>query len=199
MTGRSLVDHRDIHTLRILEEIEKNAGFTQRQLASQLDISLGLVNSFIKRLARKGYVKITTVPKNRLRYMLTPKGLAEKTRLTYEFIQYSFNFYKTARRRIKTVLGAVEKDGGRRVIFYGGGDLTEIAYISLQETQLSMVAIVDDHRSGQKLLGHTIRRSSVLNSLDYDKIIITSVNSRDAIYQTLLKHGVPASKILGLE
>lgn len=192
------MDHRDIHTLRILEEIEKNAGFTQRQLASQLDISLGLVNSFIKRLARKGYVKITTVPKNRLRYMLTPKGLAEKTRLTYEFIQYSFNFYKTARKRIKTVLGAVEKDGGRRVVFYGGGDLAEIAYISLQETQLSMVAIVDDHRSGQKLLGHVIRRSSILNSLDYDKIIITSVNSRDAIYQTLLKHGVPASQILGL-
>lgn len=192
------MDHRDIHALRILEEIEKNAGFTQRQLASQLDISLGLVNSFIKRLARKGYVKITTVPKNRLRYVLTPKGLAEKTRLTYEFIQYSFSFYKTARKRIKTVLGVVEKDGGRRVVFCGGGDLTEIAYISLQETQLSMVAIVDDHRSGQKLLGHTIRRSSVLDSLDYDKIIITSLNSRDAIYQNLLKHGVPASKILGL-
>jgi DNA-binding MarR family transcriptional regulator len=193
------MDHRDIHALRILEEIEKNAGFTQRQLASQLDISLGLVNSFIKRLARKGYVKITTVPKNRLRYMLTPKGIAEKTRLTYEFIQYSFNFYKTARKRIQTVLGAVEQDGGRRVVFYGGGDLMEIAYISLQETQLSMVAIVDDDRSGQKLLGHTIRRSSILNSLDYDKIIITAVNSRDAIYQTLLKRGVPASKILGLE
>jgi len=193
------MDHRDIHVLRILEEIEKNAGFTQRQLASHLNISLGLVNSFIKRLARKGYVKITAVPKNRLRYMVTPKGLAEKTRLTYEFIQYSYNFYKRARKRIKTVLGAVEKDGGRRVVFYGGGDLTEIAYISLQETQLSMVAIVDDRLSGQKLLGHGIRHSSILNSLDYDKIIVTSVDSRDAIYQTLLKHGVPASKILGLE
>lgn len=192
------MDHRDIHTLRILEEIEKNGGFTQRQLASQLDVSLGLVNSFIKRLGRKGYVKITTLPKNRLRYMLTPKGLAEKTRLTYEFIQYSFNFYKTARKRIRTLMGAVEKDGGRRVVFYGGGDLTEIAYISLQETQLSMVAIVDDDRSGEKLLGHTIRHSSILKSLDYDRIIITSVNSRDAIYQRLLKHGVPSSKVLGL-
>lgn len=193
------MDHRDIHALRILEEIEKNAGFTQRQLAGQLNISLGLVNSFIKRLARKGYVKITTVPKNRLKYMLTPKGLAEKTRLTYEFIQYSFDFYKTARKRIKTILHAAEKDGVRRVVFYGGGDLAEIAHISLQETGLSMVAIVDDHQSGQKLLGHTIRSSSVLNSLDYDRVIITSVNSRDAIYKTLRKHGVPASKVLVLE
>jgi len=193
------MDHRDIHALRILEEIEKNADFTQRQLAGQLNISLGLVNSFIKRLARKGYVKITTVPKNRLKYMLTPKGLAEKTRLTYEFIQYSFDFYKTARKRIKAILHTVEKDGVRRVVFYGGGDLAEIAHISLQETDLSMVAIVDDHQSGQKLLGHTIRPSSILNSFDYDKVIITSVNSRDAIYKTLLKHGVPASKILVLE
>ena len=93
----------------------------------------------------------------------------------------------------------MEKDGGRRVVFYGGGDLTEIAYISLQETQLSMVAIVDDHQSGQKLLGHTIRPSSILNSLEYDRVIITSVNSRDAIHKTLSKHGVPASKILVLE
>jgi hypothetical protein len=157
------------------------------------------VNSFIKRLARKGYVKITTVPKNRLKYMLTPKGLAEKTRLTYESIQYSFDFYKTARKRIKTILHTAEKGGVRRVVFYGGGDLAEIAYISLQETDLSMVAIVDDHQSGQKLLGHTIRPSSVLNSLDYDRVIITSVNSRDAIYKTLRKHGVPASKVLVLK
>jgi DNA-binding MarR family transcriptional regulator len=193
------MDHRDIHALRILEQVEKNAGFTQRQLAGQLNISLGLANSFIKRLARKGYVKVTTVPKNRLRYMLTPTGLAEKTRLTYEFIQYSLDFYRTARKRTRTMLHTVEKNGVRRVVFYGGGDLAEIAHISLQETSLTMVAIVDDHQAGQKLLGYTIRPASILNSLDYDRVIITSVNSRDAIYKTLRRQGVPASRILALE
>jgi hypothetical protein len=85
------------------------------------------------------------------------------------------------------------------VVFFGGGDLAEIAHISLQETDLTMVAIVDNHQPGQKFLGHTIRPCSILNSLDYDKVIITSVNSWDAIYKTLLKHGIPASKILDLE
>jgi DNA-binding MarR family transcriptional regulator len=139
--------HRDIHVLRILEEIEKNASATQRELASKLNISLGLVNSFVRRLARKGYLKMSSVQKNRLKYILTPKGFSEKTRLTYEFIQYSFDFYKTARNSLKAILNDLENDGVRRVILYGAGDLAEIAYISLQETKLKMVATVDDVKS----------------------------------------------------
>ena len=191
------MDYRDIHALRILEEIEKNASSTQRELANELNISLGLVNSFIKRLARKGYLKITSVPKNRLRYMLTPKGFAEKTRLTYEFIQYSFHFYKTARRKLKAHLSALEAASVRRVILYGAGDLAEIAYISLKETSLEMVAIVDDHKSGENFLGLTITHSSMLNSLDYDKIIVTSMQSNSAILEKLQALNLPQSKILG--
>jgi predicted transcriptional regulator len=196
--GGLSMHYREIHALRILEEIEKNAGSTQRELAGNLGISLGLVNSFIRRLARKGYLKITAVPKNRLRYILTRKGFSEKTRLTYEFIQYSFDFYKTARKRLKAVLNGLEKDGVRCVIFYEVGDLAEIAYISLRETGLKMVAAVDDHKAGQKFLGHRIKDPSVFNSLDYDRIIVTSINSENA-YLNLLKHGVPRSKILKLE
>ena len=193
------MDQRDIHALRILEEIEKNTSPTQRELAGKLNISLGLVNSFIKRLARKGYLKITTIPKNRLRYVLTPKGFAEKTRLAYEFIQYSFDFYKTARKKLKGLFNALEKDGVRRVIFYGAGDLAEITYISLQETTLEMVAIVDDLKSGERFLGHTIMGPSALNSLDYDKIIVTSINSKDAIHENVLELNVPRTKILWFE
>ncbi len=191
--------HHDVHALRILEEIAKDASSTQRELAAKLNISLGLVNSFVRRLARKGYLKITTVKKNRLKYMLTPKGFSEKSRLTYEFIHYSFDFYKTARNRLKSVLSELANNGVRRVMFYGVGDLAEIAFISLQETKLEMVAAVDDVESGNKFLGHTIEHPSVLNSLDYDKIIITSADSGDGIYENLLKQGVPRSKVLRLE
>lgn len=191
--------HRDIHVLRILEEIEKNASATQRELASKLNISLGLVNSFVRRLARKGYLKMSSVQKNRLKYILTPKGFSEKTRLTYEFIQYSFDFYKTARNSLKAILNDLENDGVRRVIFYGAGDLAEIAYISLQETKLKMVATVDDVKSGEKFLGRKIRHPSVLNSLDYDKIIVTSIDSGGDVYENLLKQGVPRHMVLTLE
>ena len=117
------MDHHDIHALRILEEIEKDSSQSQRELARKLNISLGLVNSFIKRLAHKGYFKITTIPRNRARYVLTPKGFAEKTRLTYEFIQYSFRFYKTAREKLKALLATLEEGHVERVAFYGASDL----------------------------------------------------------------------------
>lgn len=197
--GRFPMDHHDIQALRILEEIEKDSSQSQRELARKLNISLGLVNSFIKRLAHKGYFKITTIPKNRVRYMLTPKGFAEKTRLTYEFIQYSFHFYKTALAKLKTLLSTLENSGVQSVIFYGASDLAEIAYLSLKETSLKLVGIVDDSRAGEKFIGFTIMGPSGLTRTEYDKIIVTSINSRDDIYENLVKLSIPEAKISWLE
>jgi len=92
-----IMDHKDIRTLKLLEEIEEDHVQSQRELAKKLNISLGLVNSFINRLAQKGFFKITTIPKNRVKYILTPEGAIEKTRLGYKYIQHSYKFYKNAR------------------------------------------------------------------------------------------------------
>jgi DNA-binding MarR family transcriptional regulator len=193
------MQHHDIHALRILEEIEKDSSQSQRELARKLNISLGLVNSFIKRLAHKGYFKVTTIPKNRVRYILTTKGFAEKTRLTYEFIQYSFQFYKTARGKLKTLLKTLENGGARSVMFYGASDLAEIAYVSLKETNLELVGVVDDFKSGEKFLGLTIMPPSMLTRLKYDKIIVLYIDSKDAIYDKLIKLKIPETKISLLE
>ncbi|MBW1897143.1 MAG: winged helix-turn-helix transcriptional regulator [Deltaproteobacteria bacterium] len=189
------MDHHDIHALRILEEIEKNDSLSQRELARKLDISLGLVNAFIKRLAHKGYFKITTIPRNRVSYILTPKGFAEKTRLTYEFIQYSFRFYKRARAELKTLFSTLESDDVKRVVFYGAGDLAEIAYVSLKETSLELVRIIDDFKSGETFLSFTIMPPSILKHLEYDKIIVTSISSKDAIYKNLIGLDIPKARI----
>ena len=192
------MDNHDIHALRILEEIEEDNSQSQRELARKLNISLGLVNAFVKRLAHKGYFKVTTIPKNRARYMLTPRGFAEKTRLTYKFIQSSFHFYKRARGKLRTLLSTLENDGIQTVIFYGASDLAEIAYVSLEETSLELVAIVDDFKSGG-FLGLTVMRPSILTRLEYDKIIVTSIRSRDDIYENLVKLNIPMRKISRLE
>ena len=189
------MDHHDIHALRILEEIEKDSSLSQRQLSRKLNISLGLVNSFIKRLAHKGYFKITTIPRNRVAYILTPKGFAEKSRLTYEFIQYSFRFYKRARSELKTLFTALEDDGVSRVVFYGAGDLAEIAYVSLKETGLELAGIVDDFKAGEKFLGLNVMAPSTLEELAYDKIIVTSISSKDAICENLAKLNTPETAI----
>jgi DNA-binding MarR family transcriptional regulator len=193
------MDNHEIHALRILEEIEKDSSQSQRDLARKLNISLGLVNAFIKRLAQKGYFKVTTIPKNRARYILTPKGFAEKTRLTYEFIQKSFSFYKRVRGELKRLLNALESEGVQTVVFYGASDLAEIAYVSLEETSLKLAAIVDDFKSRETFLGLTVMHPSILKRLECDKIIVTSIRSKEDIYENLADLNIPKGKISWLE
>ena len=192
------MDKKDIHTLRIMEEIDNDHTPSQRDLSRKLNISLGLVNSFIKRLVNKGYLKITNIPKNRLKYILTPKGAAEKTHLTYQYIQYSFDFYKKARGKLRQIFNDLRTQGVRRVVFYGKSDFAEIAFISLQETNIVMIAIVDDIKIGEVFLGGVVKNPAILDSLSFDRILITSMNKEDTTLERLLKIGIPQSKIVML-
>src|SRR6476646_8171855 len=90
--------------LLLLSELDRNGGATQRTLATKLGVALGLTNLYLKRLARKGYIKITTIQRNRIRYLLTPQGFAEKSRLTYQYMQYSLVQYRERPGRLKDVL-----------------------------------------------------------------------------------------------
>jgi predicted transcriptional regulator len=190
------METQEIRTLKILEEIESGSQLSQRYLAKQLDISLGLANSFLKRLAKKGYFKVKTIPKNRVKYILTPKGAFEKTRLTYAYIQYSLNFYRDARQKIKRTLNILETAGVRNIVFYGMSDLTEITQVSLKETSLKLKAVVDDNNKGGTFLGHSIQSTDVLDTLSFDKILITAIDrSRDPVDE-LLEHGIPKNKIV---
>jgi DNA-binding MarR family transcriptional regulator len=193
------MDPKDIHTLKILEKVEKNQSTSQRDLAKDLNISLGLVNSFIKRLAKKGYFKITTIPKNRMRYILTPKGAAEKTRLTYAYIQYSYNFYKDARRKLHELFFDLESEGIRTIVFYGASDLAEIAYLSVQDTAIRLVAIVDDQKVGKKIMGMLVSPPDFLKKNMYDKILITALDSMEPILATMEKNNVPKDKVVQIK
>jgi len=190
------MDHKDIRTLKLLEEIEENHVQSQRELAKKLDISLGLVNSFIKRLAQKGFFKITTIPKNRVKYILTPEGAVEKTRLAYKYIQYSYKFYKDARHKLRKLFQKLEAERVGRIVFCGASDFAEIAYISLQETSIEMVAVVDMLKAGEQFLGYSVLDPVYLNSLSFDRILITTIESREIILDDIIEKGVPANKIV---
>ena len=95
------MDTQEIRTLKILEAIDCQDAPSQRDMAESLNISLGLINSFVRRLAKKGYFKITHLPRNRVHYILTPKGMAEKTRLSYSYVQLSYRFYRDVRQKIR--------------------------------------------------------------------------------------------------
>ena len=172
-----IMDNHDYRTLKLLEEIEKDNNLSQRGVAKKLDISLGLANSFIKRLAGKGYFKIMSIPKNRVRYILTPEGFAEKTRLTYRYIQSSYKYYKDARVKFRILLQALTTNGVKNVVLYGAGELAEIAYISFKETSLNITGVVDDtvNVAVSSVTSKYFFKVAVIKKLSRTKGILTSL------------------------
>ncbi|NNF99185.1 MAG: winged helix-turn-helix transcriptional regulator [Desulfobacteraceae bacterium] len=186
------MDSKEIRTLRILEEIENNHAITQRDLAKKLDVSLGLVNSFIKRLINKGLFKITTIPSNRIKYILTPRGLAEKTRLTYNYLQYSLSFYKQSRRKIRHILEDFERQGLNRLVMFGTNELAEIAYLSIQETDLTLAAVVSDSIKdiGRIFFGYQIQDIERLSGIKFDVLLNVTPNSKEFRIGSLHNKGI---------
>ena len=183
--------------LKLLEAVEQDSHVTQRGLATRLGIALGLANIYLKRLMVKGYIKVTNVQPNRLSYLITPRGVAEKARLTYEFMDYSLHLYKEVRQHLREVLqecAAAE----RRVAIYGSGEAAELAYLSLKESGLEPVAIFDAE-GGHAFLGMPVRAIAEQAQVDYDLLIIASLEKSTAQHTAaLIGHGVPREKIFPL-
>ena len=190
------MDLTDLRTLKILEKVANESTPSQRDLAQDLNISLGLVNSFIKRLAKKGYFKIGHLPKNRIRYILTPRGVTEKSRLTYEYIRHSFEFYRETRQMLRDLYAELETQGVRRIVFYGAGDLAEIAYLSLQQSCIELVAVVDDGKAGNNFMEFTVFHTDRIESLWFDRILITSVNSTESIIEKIATLDIPPIRVV---
>ena len=190
---------QDLRTLHLLEEIEKNNSPSQRQLANNLNVSVGLVNSFVKRLASKGYFKITHIPKNRVRYLLTPKGAAEKTRLTYEYIKFSYGFYRDARKKLYKLFQNLQSEGVRKIVLVGATDLAEIAYLTLHETIIELAAVLDDSRVGREFLSHNIQSTESLHEINFDRILITATESLDKIHDRLQELNINDNHIVVIQ
>jgi DNA-binding Lrp family transcriptional regulator len=186
--------HRD---LQLLEAVEQNARVTQRTLATKLGIALGLTNIYLKRLVRKGYIKCVNVQSNRISYLITPRGIVEKARLTYEFMDYSLHLYAGVRRRLRTVFQECAA-GGRRVAIFGRGEAAELAYLSLKEAGLEPVAIFDAE-AGPEFLGMPVVAIREHRTVDYDLIIVATLErSAQQLVTVLLENGVPRDKLLPL-
>lgn len=145
------------HELDILAELETNTVVSQRTLARRLGIALGLTNLIVRQLVRRGWVRMIHVKPNRVRYLITPAGLAEKARMSRDYLAQTIRFYADARSRIAERLDELSAtwphepagagNGGKRIAFYGGDEIAEIGYVCLQETDLSLVAVIDDRRT----------------------------------------------------
>lgn len=183
--------------LRLLEAIEQDQQITQRNLARKLGIALGLANVYLKRMIRKGYIKCVSVPSNRLLYLITPQGITEKTRLSYEFMEYSLHLYRDARRQLHAALEPVARDGRKRVAIYGSGEAAELAYLSLKEYGLEPVAILGSV-DGREFLGFHIQDVRTYPLANYDLVIVATLEPPADVVDELVNLGVPPERLVTL-
>jgi DNA-binding MarR family transcriptional regulator len=182
-------------SLKILDELSNNDSLTQRDLSSRLGIALGLVNSYIKNLVAKGYITVKLIPTKRYAYYLTPKGFTEKTRLTYDLLQDYTRIYREARKNLQGLFHDMQQNGKKRVIFAGVDEITDIAFITLQETTLELIAVADTEKTEKKFIGMTIHPFSAIKGKDYDSVVVTTYVKKDIVYQELLNIGVSKREI----
>ncbi len=190
------MDNNEYRTFKILDEIGQDVNISQRHLADKLDISLGLVNSFIKRLVMKGYFKAVSIQKNRVRYILTPEGVSEKTRLTYNYIKHSYELYKTSHNKIQEIFNNLEICGVKSVFFYGATDIAEIAYISLKGTDIRLSGVIDDEKAGELFLNYKITNIGNTKISPSEKIIITANDFLSLSINSLVGNGVENNQIV---
>lgn len=185
--------YRDMH---LLSELTQTPATTQRELSKRIGVALGLTNLMLRRLVNKGYVKIAGTKRNRIRYLITPQGILEKTRLTYEFIEYSLQLYSRIRRFLREQLVILAQTGQRRVLLVGTGELVEIAFLAVREIGLELVGIVEFEPTCEQFLGYPVGHLKDVPETSYDRIIVCSLPGGDAAVRELMVLGVSPERLI---
>jgi hypothetical protein len=201
------IHHGEIEKSRImlglLESVDRDGGQTQRRLASELGIALGLVNAYLKRCIKKGLVKVSEAPARRYAYYLTPQGFAEKSRLTIDYMSYSFSLFRRARSDYAKVLGVARERGWTRIVLAGVSDLAEIATICAIDDGTQIVGIVDPKSTQTRFVGLPVYPSYDVVSGGFDAVVITDLQTSDDTYAVAVEQAgndhVLAPRLLGLK
>jgi len=182
-------------SLLLLDEIAKGEDLSQRDLSKRLNIALGLVNSYLKNLLSKGYITIKNIPSRRFTYYLTPTGFAEKSRLTYDLLHDYTRIFREARRDFRGLFNELIDNGIKDIVFAGLDEVTEIAYLSLQEVDITLVGVVDQNFFKERFFKTEIRPFEDIKMINYDVIVLTTYLRRNSAYKMLLDNSVDPEKI----
>jgi DNA-binding MarR family transcriptional regulator len=166
--------------LGLLDAVEQDRAHSQRHLASELGIALGLVNAYLKRCMKKGLVKVRQAPAKRYAYYLTPQGFAEKSRLTVEYLSHSFGFFRQAKTDCSDLFRTAKACGVKNVLLVGQSDLAEIAALCAMEQSMHIIGLVQDGAQIERFIGLPVFSSFDSVPEPIDALLITEVNNARA-------------------
>ncbi len=207
---RPVLEAREEHERRILDQLESQRPVTQRSLASDLGIALGLTNLLMRRLVKKGWVRIKHVSPRRIRYLITPAGIAAKARLTRQYFLSSVTFYRECREHVSDRLAVLSADLQARngdtdsqgVVFFGTGEVAEVAYVCLQETRLKLLGLVDDSPSRpffEYPVHHTAELAGdTLAGRSFSMLVVMPSDDEIHLRRILALQNVPADRVFWL-
>ncbi|HJS20283.1 MAG TPA: winged helix-turn-helix domain-containing protein [Anaerolineales bacterium] len=131
--------NEELRELTLLENIENDPDVNQSTLATQLGVAVGTVNWHLKRLIAKGYIKVKRAERKKLRYIITPEGIALRARLAVDYVEHSFSLYRKTRQRVSEHLKTVDSAGYRQVRILGRGDVADICRLTCLEHGIEVV------------------------------------------------------------
>src|SRR4030042_5273310 len=180
---------QEMRELSLLQELEKNPIVSQRALSNKFGIALGVTNACLKRMARRGWIRITSLNHHKIGYFLTPKGFSEKANLTLHLISWTVQHYSTLKDIIGKRLLEMQNNGVERIVFYGVSDEMEIAYVTLQGLNLKLVGIVEDDEKINKkeVFGFELKGVNQIEMLKPDAVLITSLIGQHEKQEKLMK------------
>lgn len=167
-------------TLELLQAIEQYDDISQRHLAQEMGVALGLANSYLKRCVKKGWIKMTTAPANRYLYYLTPTGFAEKARLTADFFSTSLALFRQSGDAYTQLFNVCLENGNRRILLVGLSDLTEIAYTRSLACQLEVVAVYQPDVSRNDFFGLSVV-GDIPSSHEFDCAVVTAMEQTNQL------------------
>jgi DNA-binding MarR family transcriptional regulator len=184
-------------SLLLMNELEEGSPASQREIAGRLGIALGLVNSYIKTLTQKGFVQVKAYPRNRFAYLLTPTGFAEKSRLAYQQVTYFHKLFSVARQDSLALFRQMQAQGVPHLSFCGVDEFTEIAYLSLRETDIQLLAVMDDARAGERFLDLSIISLAEGMATESHPVVLTSLRHGEEDRRKIAAFGASETEIFG--
>jgi DNA-binding MarR family transcriptional regulator len=174
--------------LKIINAVERDSATSQRALANEAGIAVGLVNTYVKRCLRKGWIKVHQAPARRFLYYITPTGFSEKARLTAEYLTASFDMFRTARGQCDALVGECAARGYTRIVLAGAGDLAEIAALSGLGANIEIVGVIDPTSNQAQIAGIPVLRSFE-GTVGVDAVIVTDIRTPQATFDRLASSG----------
>lgn len=158
------------HDLDLLLQIEQDPDISQANMAQELGVAVGTINWHLKRLIAKGYVKVKRAQRKKLRYIITPDGIALRSRLTVDYVRNSFNLYRQTREKVLALLQVLIEHRHQVVSIQGDGELAEVCRLTCIEQNIRVV----DSQQAPRII---INGLNISLAFAEDEVEVTSIKS----------------------